>query len=150
MTKVKVKVKELVILGRTDLIKKQVLGTKLVDLGNGQGVYVKELSARDKNEYEETLLDKKSDGKGGIKFSQSLKNVLAKLVVWTACDEKGKLIFKPEEAATISHNMRASQMDKIANAAKKLNKLTNKDMEELTKNSEPDREDSSNSDSVGK
>ena len=147
MTK-ETKEKKIVILGRADLIKKRVMATKLVDLGDGRGVYVKELTALEKNEYEASLLDKKSDGKGGDKYVASLKNVQAKLLVWTACDEKGKLIFQPGEAATLSQNMPAHEMDAIIKGAKELNKLTDKDLENLTKNSEPDREDSSSSGSV--
>jgi hypothetical protein len=125
---------KLVFLGRTELIKKAVLEVIPVDLGDGFGVHVKEMSAEMKNDYEASLLDKKKDSKGVTSYTGSLKNVLAKLVVYTACDEKGKLIFKPEEAATISQNMLASTMDIIGKAAKKLNKLEEEDKEDIVKN----------------
>jgi hypothetical protein len=126
--------KERIFLGRDALMKKAKAKVIEVDLGEDGFTYVKELTAQEKNDYEASLLDKITTPKGDTKYEGCLKNVQAKLAVYVICDEKGKLLFKKEEAASLSNNMLASTMDAIIKAAKKLNKLEEKEKEDKVKN----------------
>lgn len=126
--------KERIFLGRDALMKKAKVKVIEVDLGEEGFTYVKELTAQEKNDYEASLLAKVTTPKGETKYEGSLKNVQAKLAVFVLCDEKGKLLFKKEEAASLSQNMLASTMDIIAKKAKKLNKLEEKEKEDTVKN----------------
>lgn len=126
--------KERIFLGRDALIKKAKVKVIEVDLGEAGFTYVKELTAQEKNDYEASLLEKTKNAKGETAYEGSLKNVQAKLAVFALCDEKGKLLFKKEEAASLSQNMLASTMDTIAKEIKKLNKLEEKEKEDVVKN----------------
>jgi len=126
--------KERIFLGRDALMKKAKVKVIEVDLGEAGFTYVKELTAQEKNDYEASLLDKTKTPKGDTKYEGSLKNVQAKLAVYVLCDEKGKLLFKKEEAASLSQNMLASIMDVIAKAAKELNKLEEEAKDDKVKN----------------
>jgi len=117
-----------------DLLKKQVLKIEKVDLGDGDFVFVTEMSARSKNDWEQALLIKKRDSKGLLSFEQTLDDFRAKLAVVTLCDDKGKLLLKPSDAAMLSQNMGAHRMEIIVDAAQKLNKITENDKDELVKN----------------
>ena len=125
--------KERIFLGRDALMKKAKVNVIEVDLGEMGIAYIKELTAQEKNDYEASLLEKVINSKGEISYEGSLKNVQAKLAVYVLCDEKGKLLFKEEEAASLSNNMLASVMTTIDKEAKKLNKLGEYAKEEAVK-----------------
>lgn len=140
---------EPITLNREQLLQKEVLAIEKVDLGNGQFVYVREMNGRERDRFEQSLVKEKKDTRtGAVTVERSLEDFRAKLAVCTVCDEKGNAIFLPGDAAILSQNMGARKLETIVNAAQKLNKISEQDKEELTKNLEPGLEESSNSGSV--
>lgn len=138
------------------LEQKDVLAMETVELQDNKGnirghVCVREMTAKEKNTWEMSLT--KVLSKIGQKQQETVMNLedyRVKLVICTLCDEQGVRLFdmKPNIIATLSEKLSASNMERIADVASTLNKITKEDQEELTKNSEADRSDSSNSDSV--
>jgi hypothetical protein len=73
---------------------------------------------------------------GKTEIKQNTENFRTKLAVNTVCDETGALLFEPQDYQSLSKNMGSHRLELIANAAQKLNFITEADKEELTKNSE--------------
>jgi len=138
------------------LEQKDVLAMETVELQDNKGtvrghVFVREMTAKEKNTWEMSLT--KMLPKIGNKQQETVMNLedyRVKLAICTLCDEQGVRLFdmKPNIIATLSEKLSASNMERIADVASTLNKITKEDQEELTKNSEADRNDSSNSGSV--
>ena len=138
------------------LEQKDVLAMETVELQDNKGtvrghVFVREMTAKEKNTWEMSLT--KMLPKIGNKQQETVMNLedyRVKLAICTLCDEQGVRLFdmKPNIIATLSEKLSASNMERIADVASTLNKITKEDQEELTKNLEADRNDSSNSGSV--
>lgn len=136
-------------LGRADLLQKEILLREKVELGNDEFVYVTQMTGRERDNFEQSLVKKIKDKKGTVTgFEQVTEDFRAKLAVCTVCDEEGKLIFETKDYNLLSINMSAAKLEKIINAAQKLNAISEEDKEALIKNSEPGQEDSSNSGSA--
>ena len=131
-----------------DLLKKQVLKIEKVDLGDGDFVFVTEMSARSKNDWEQALLIKKRDSKGLLSFEQTLDDFRAKLAVVTLSNEKGELLLDSKDYSRLSQHMSAARLEKIVNAAQKLKAITEEDKEAIVKNSVVGPADTSPSDFV--
>lgn len=137
------------LLDRKALLKKEDLKIEKVDLGNGEFVYVRQMSAREKDQFEMSLMKPVYDDSGNlIRMEQTLEDFRAKLAVNTICDEKGNLILLPDDYVLLSKNISAAKLEKIVNVAQRLNRITEKDKEELVKNSEQGPVDDSLSDSA--
>lgn len=137
------------LLDRKALLKKEDLKIEKVDLGNGEFVYVRQMSAREKDQFEMSLMKPVYDDSGNlIRMEQTLEDFRAKLAVNTVCDEKGNLILLPDDYVLLSKNISAAKLEKIVNVAQRLNRITEKDKEELVKNSEQGPVDDSLSDSA--
>lgn len=137
------------LLNRAKLLEKEKLEVEKVELGNDEFVYVKQMTGRERDNFEQSLLKKNRDTKGQvIGYEQATEDFRAKLAVVTLCDETGKLLLEPRDYGTLSQNMSAARLEKIVNAAQKLNAISEQDKEELVKNSNPEPEDNSNSGSV--
>lgn len=63
------------------------------------------------------------------------KHARARLVVRCLVDDKGKRLFTDDEVAAVG-SLSASSMQKLFNACRKLNAITDDDVKELEKNSE--------------
>lgn len=138
------------------LEQKDVLAIEKVELKDSKDVvrghvFVREMTAKEKNTWELSLT--KTLPKVGRQQQETVMNLedyRVKLAICTLCDEQGARLFdmKPNVIATLSERLSASNMERIADTASSLNKITKEDQEELVKNLETDRNDSSNSDSV--
>lgn len=131
-------------LDRKALLQKEELKKQWVDLGEDQGVYVRQMTAREKNRFEMSLMEK-VETEDGVDFQQRLDDLRAKLAVQTVCDASGALLCTDKDVEGLSNAMSASRMELIADAAAKLNKISDKDRQELVKNSEPGPDGASNS-----
>jgi hypothetical protein len=136
-------------LSREALLQKDELQIEKVELTRGF-VHVREMTGKEKDIWEQSLMKQKPSGNKtkGIEYEVSLEDFRAKLAIVTVCDEKGVLLFKPQDVKVLNENMSASNLDKIVTVAQKLNRISEQDKEEILKNSEADQEDSSNSDSA--
>ena len=133
------------LLTKQELLKKELLEVKKVDLGKGEFVFVRQMTAYERDKFEQSLRKEVKNSKGETNFELSLENFRAKLAVCTVSDEQGNLIFTYDDYSTLSKNMSASRMEKIVNVAQKFNAITEEDKETLLKNSEAGEPGSSSS-----
>jgi hypothetical protein len=112
-------------LTREGLLKKQQLKIEKVDLGDGDYVYVREMTGQERIDWEQSIKEAEEAG----------MTVNAKFVICCICDKDGKNVLQPEDYKVLSETMSCARLIKIATAAGKLNIVTNKDKEGLAKNS---------------
>jgi hypothetical protein len=91
-------------------------------------VFVREMTAREKDKWEDALVNRK-----GKKIQTNLANLRARLVVATACDADGNLIFRPEDVEYLTEKP-VKVLERLCAAAQKLNNVSEDDEEELVKN----------------
>ena len=137
------------LLKRETLLKREELKRVKVDLGNDEYVFVRQMTGRERDHFEQSLLKEVKDSKGTITgFDKSLEDFRAKLAVNTLCDENGNALLLPSDYAVLSQSMSAARLEKIVNEAQKLNAITEEDKEALVKNSEAVQDGNSSLDSV--
>lgn len=125
------------LLNREALLKKEELKIEKVVFDNGDFVYVREMTGRERDRFEQSLVKQIKDERGNIQdYERSLEDFRAKLAVNTLCDEKGILIMKPDDFGMLSQNMSAARLEGIINAAQRLNRISEEDRKVLVKNSE--------------
>jgi hypothetical protein len=133
------------LLKRDILLQKQELQIEKVNLENGDFVYVKEMTGREREIFERSLYFYDKNSKEIIDRNENFR---AKLVVCSVCDEDGKLLLKPSDVEQLSDSIGAKRLELIVNKAQELNKIGEDDKKQLTKNSDASPDDNSNSDSV--
>jgi len=112
-------------------------------------VFVREMTAKEKDIWESSLRKEMPvlGGKNGqqSEIKMNLSDYRAKLAICTICNEKGERQFEmnPNTISKLSEKLSASNMERIANAASKLNKITEEDQEAVLKNLEADQNASS-------
>ncbi len=138
-----------IFLSRDALLQRDELKIEKVELTRGY-VYVREMTGSEKDVWEQSMLKQKPSGNKNkpVEYETSLEDFRAKLAVMTVCDEDGKLLFRPQDARSLNNAMSASNMEKIVETAQRLNAVTEKDKEEILKNSEADPESVSSSSSA--
>lgn len=137
------------VLDRNALLAKEQVQIRKVDLGNDNFVFVRQMSGRERDHFEQSLIKQVKNNKGQVEsFEQNLEDFRAKLVAATVCSEDGDILLQPSDIPTLSKNMSATTLDKIVKEAQELNKISEADKEELTKNSEVGQADNSSSDSA--
>lgn len=127
---------------------KQELDIVQVDLGNDDFVYVKQMSGHERDLFDKLLTTEIKDEKGEVKFERNLDGFRAKLAVATVCNEKGELLLTIEDAEILNKNMGTRRLEKIADAASRVNKIGEAQKEEIKKNSDAALSGNSNSDSA--
>lgn len=123
-------------LTREQLLAKQVLKIERVKLSTGD-THVRQMNGREKNRFELTLghwEDYEENGKPKQRYVRSLEDFRAKLAVHTVCDKDGNLLLKPEDIDALSENMTGADLERLAEAAQKLNAITDLDRERMVKN----------------
>ena len=93
-------------------------------------VYVRGLSAAERDQFETEMFDVV-----GKDVKMNRKNLRARLVVLTVCDEKGNRIFKDEDLAALGKKSGAA-LDKLFTLAQKLSGIGAADVEEMVSNLE--------------
>ena len=105
-----------------------------VDIPQWNGyVYVKSLTGQERDDFEASCLT----GRGKSR-DVNLKNMRAKLLVLTVIDESGKHLFTHSDIEALGKK-NASALDKIFSVSQRLAGIGEQDIENLTKNSEPDQ-----------
>lgn len=136
------------VLTRESLLRKEKLRKEKVELGRGEFVFVRQMTGRERDRFEQSLLKEVMDTKGQFEFKRSLDDFRAKLAVYTICDEEGNNLLRPEDVPILSQNMSAARLELIVNKAQELNRISEGDRENLIKNSEAVQSANSTSDSV--
>ena len=137
------------VLTRDDLLAKDKLQIVEVDLGDGSIVYVRQMTGHERDGFEQSLIIKKKDSKGNlIGVDQATEDFRAKLAVQSVCDADGNLLLRPSDYLKLSTNISAKKLETIINVAQEINAISDKDKEDLVKNSEAVLDGSSSSNSV--
>jgi len=135
-------------LNRDALLQKEELQIERVDLDKGAFVFVRQMTGRERDRFDQSLMQEVKDRSGNKTYERNLSDFRAKLAVSTLCDDKGVNLLTHEDIATLSQNMSAARLEKIVTKAQELNKITEEDKENLVKNSEGDPVADSISDSA--
>ncbi len=122
-------------LDRMKLLEKEELKIEKVTLGGEDFVFVRQMTGRERDRFERSLLLEVEDRKGNITYKRALEDFRAKLAVNTLCDEQGNNLMKPEDFDVLSTNMSAARLERIVDKAQELNRITEEDKEEMVKNS---------------
>jgi hypothetical protein len=123
------------LLDRKNLLTKEELKVVKVELGNGDFVFVRQMTGRERDRFEQSLVKEIKDNRGTvISYERSLEDFRAKLAVVTICDDLGNTILNHTDYETLSQSMSAAKLEKIINEAQKLNQITEEDKENLVKN----------------
>lgn len=93
-------------------------------------VYVRSLTGTERDAFESSMYIGKGDGR-----QENLKNIRARLVVLTACDENGVRIFEDKDVDWVG-GKNANALDRIFIKAQELAGLRAEDVEKLAKNLE--------------
>ena len=134
------------LLNREALLKKQALEITKVDLGDGDFVFVRQMTGRERDRFEASILQDVRDEAGKVvDVTQNLEDFRAKLAVYTLCDENGENIMEPGDYETLSQNIKASRLHKIVEVAQRLNRITEQDQKDMVKNLKKGREGGSSS-----
>ena len=96
--------------------------------GERTTVFVREMSARERDAYEASLVTGK-----GKKTEVNFNDMRAKLAAATCCDTDGNRIFLPEDVEWLSQKP-VKVLNRICDAARKINGLSNEDEEDTVKN----------------
>lgn len=123
------------LLNRERLLQKEDLEIRKVDLGNGEYVFVRQMTGKERDNFEQSLIHKFTNKKGKPDYETKLDNFRSKLAVNVICDEKGDSLLKPGDFEKLSTSMSAYRLEKIVNTAQKINNISEEDKEELVKNS---------------
>lgn len=110
------------------------------DILEGDKLYIKALSSKERDAFEESLAMPGEDGERKM----SLENFRAKLVARTAVDADGRQVFSPEDAEALG-DLDAAPLQRLFNVAQRLGGMSSQDVKELTKNSDPAPSDGSTS-----
>ena len=121
------------LLTKKNLLTKQQLEIKQVDLDDGNYVFVKEMTGHERDSFEKSLYVVTGEGKNS-KVTTKLDDFRAKLAVCTVCDEKGELLLAFSDYPKLAKSISARNLEKIVNEAQSLNKISEDDKEALTKN----------------
>jgi len=124
------------ILGRDEILAKTTLNRELVDvpeLGEDAQVWVRGLTAFERDEYEQSLLRAKGSGRRQ-QLVPAFMNAKARLCVKCVVDEAGNRVFSDRDADALGKTP-AAALDRIVQVAHRLSGMSIEDLEDLTGNS---------------
>ena len=121
-------------LGREDLLKKDVLKIEKVQLTKTEHTFVRQMTGRERDTFEQSLIKKQKGPKGVVEYNQNLTDFRAKLAVNTLCNAEGDLLLTPKDVETLSTHMSAYKLELIVNKAQALNNISAEDKDGLVKN----------------
>jgi hypothetical protein len=118
------------LLGRAAILAAQDMGTEDIEVPEwGGSVRIKTLTGAERDEWEQSV----TVGKGRNR-EVAIANLRAKLLVIVIVDENGKAVFDYSDIQALGKKS-AKALERVFDAARKLNGLTDEDVEELAKNS---------------
>lgn len=122
-------------LSRDEILKTPDLPREEVEVPEWGGtVYVRSLTAEEKDQFEMIFLGEEGKAKSR---KDALRNIRARLVALTSCDEGGNRLFTEEDIPALGKK-NARAIDRIFTVAQKLCGMRNEDVKELAKNSDPE------------
>lgn len=106
----------------------------------GVTVYIKEMSGSERDSYQASLIEQGKSFKDGQRLNMT--DVTSKLLVRVLCDADGNRIYTNNEF-TVLGRQPASVLNRLAEKAREISAMTEKDVDELTGNSESATNDDS-------
>ncbi len=122
-------------LNRAELLKKRQMKIVRVDLEDDDFCFVKQMNGTARDKFEQSLSEAVKKKDGTIEYERRIDMFRAKLAVCTLCDEYGELMLSNDDVELLSDNMTAAALDAIVTKAQELNKISEKDKENMVKNS---------------
>lgn len=116
-------------LSRDDILSADDLKREVVKVKEWGG----EITVRTMTGSERSAFEEKVASTNGLDQQINMKNFLEKLVVSTAADDEGNLLFTDADVDALSKKS-ASAILRVARVAQRINGLTAGDVEDLTKN----------------
>jgi len=123
------------IFGMEDILIEEVT----IPMWGNRTVYVCGLTAAAKNRYQQSLVDMK-----GTTRTLRLENSTAKLVALTVCNQDRQCLFTERDIERLGTKS-AAALELIVEVANRLSGMTQKEVADLVKNSEPSQSDASSS-----
>ncbi len=115
------------LLTKEQILNAQDLSFELLDIPEWGGqVKVQVMSGFARDRFESSVM-----GKGG---GVNLSNIRAKLAAATIVDDKGDTMFNEEDIVKLGKKS-AAALDRVMTVAQKINRISDKDVEQLAKNS---------------
>lgn len=122
------------LLSRADIIEAQDMETVDVDVPEwGGSVRIKSLTGQERDAFEASLFVGE-----GAKRKQNLKNLRSRLVAATLIDESGKALFPDDSSVLELSKKSAAALNRVFEAAQKLNGMTGAEAEALGKDLDKD------------
>lgn len=118
-------------------------------------VYVREMTGKEKDIWERSMMKRVSVPGGAqvagqqTQYETTLENYKGKLAVSTLSDENGNLLFDMRDVAKLSSMMSASNLEKVVEAAQKINAISEADKKDILGNSEAGQQNNSTLGSAG-
>ena len=129
------------LLSRADIIDAQDMETVDVDVPEWGGVVrIKSLTGQERDAFEASLFVGE-----GAKRKQNLKNLRSRLVATTLVDESGNRLFSDDASVLELSKKSAAALNRVFEAAQKLNGMTGAEAEALGKDLEKDPSEDSTS-----
>lgn len=124
------------ILTREQLLTKQPVKVEKVKLSSGDA-FVRQMNGKQKGDFDLTLgywESYQENGEDKERYVRTMEDFRGKLVVHTACDKDGNLLLTPSDLSTLLENMPGPDLVRLADAAQRLNKITEAERQEILKN----------------
>ncbi len=117
------------ILKRDDILQANDLEKELVSVPEWGGeMYVRTMTGEERDQMEAAMIRR-----NGKKQDINLANFRARLAAATMCDENGRAIFSVEDVAALGQKS-ALALGRVVEVAMRLNGISQRDVEEITKN----------------
>jgi len=121
-------------LGKEKLLTQAELEIKQVTFKNGDWVFVREMTGKERNAFENSIMKQEKDNNGVLQLVQKLDNFRSKLAVCTLCDEEGTLLFTMLDVERLSAAISATMLEEIVKVAQSMNAIVPEVKEEIVKN----------------
>jgi len=121
-------------LGKEKLLTQAELEIKQVTFKNGDWVFVREMTGKERNAFENSIMKQEKDNNGVLQLVQKLDNFRSKLAVCTLCDEEGNLLFTMLDVERLSAAISATMLEEIVKVAQSMNAIVPEVKEEIVKN----------------
>lgn len=127
------------ILGRDDILAVADIRPVLIEVPEwGGSVYVRGLTARERDEFELTITKRKPNGEREL----NTRNFRARLCAWGLCDEKGARIFADDEVSALGRKS-ALALERVFDTIRHLSGMTDEDLAEMESDLPAPSDDSS-------
>lgn len=122
-------------LTREQILQKKGYKIQVVNIPEWEGdVYVRGLTAGERDQFEESNLIRDKDKKRGLTtYDVRVADTRARLVVMAVCDEKGNRLFTDDDIEAVS-SLSSAAVSKLYSVAAALSGITDDDLEDLLKN----------------